>query len=296
MTATELRRPAPSRSRHVVTRRRRVVDRMMRLQLSLVTAATIAVLVWILGYVAAQGLRFLGPEFFTTTPPGNPADAGGGFVNGIIGSLEIVRLATLLAVPAALATAVHIVEYGGRFAAATSFVTDVLVGLPTIVIGAFVYTLVVTRFGFSGIAGAVALALVMFPLIVRSTVEMLKQVPRELREAGLALGLTQARTITAIVLPAARSGIVTGIMLAVARAMGEAAPLLLTTLGNELFLEVDPRERMSTLALQIFTNAATGYRTAQARAWAGALTLVALVLTLTVAAHALRRTRPTGGR
>jgi phosphate transport system permease protein len=268
----------------------------MRLQLTLVTAAVVTVLIWILGYVAAQGLRYLRLEFFTSSPPGNPAEAGGGFVNGIIGSLEIVGLATMLAVPAALATAVHIVEYGGRFAAAASFVTDVLVGLPTIVIGAFVYTLVVTRTGFSGIAGAAALALVMFPLIVRSTVEMLRQVPRELREAGLALGLTQSRTVTAVVLPAARSGIVTGVMLAVARAMGEAAPLLLTTLGNELFLEVDPRERMSTLALQIFTNAATGYRTAQARAWAGALTLVALVLTLTVAAHSLRRIRPTGGR
>jgi phosphate transport system permease protein len=296
MTATEHRRPAPSRAGPRVARRRRAIDRLMSLQLTLVTAAVVAVVIWILGYVAGQGLRFLGPQFLTTTPPGNPADSGGGFVNGIIGSLEIVGLATMLAVPAALATAVHIVEYGGRVAATASFVTDVLVGLPTIVIGALVYTLVVTRFGFSGIAGAIALALVMFPLIVRSTTEMLRQVPRELREAGLALGLTPARTITAVVLPAARSGIITGVMLAVARAMGEAAPLLLTTLGNELFLETDPRERMSTLALQIFTNAATGYRTAQARAWAGALTLVALVLTLTVAAHAIRRIRPTGGR
>jgi phosphate transport system permease protein len=273
-----------------------LVNRLMTIQLAAVTAVTVAVLLWILGYVASRGLRFLDAEFFTSTPPGNPADAGGGFVNGIIGSLEIVGLATGLTVPAAFVTAAYIVEYGGRFAAVASFMTDVLVGLPTIVTGAFVYTVVVTRFGFSGLAGAIALALVMYPLIVRSTAAMLQQVPRELREAGLALGLTQARTIVAIVLPTARSGIVTGIMLAVARAMGEAAPLLLTTLGNELFLEVDPRERMSTLALQIFTNAMTGYRTAQARAWAGALVLVAIVLTLTVAAHAVRRRRTDGVR
>jgi phosphate transport system permease protein len=298
MTATDLGRPAlkVNVTRHALTPRRRIVNRLMTVQLTLVTAAAVAVLVWILGYVAGQGLRVLSPEFLTNTPPGNPAEAGGGFVNGIIGSLEIVGLATALAVPTAVATAVYIVEYGGTFARAASFTTDVLVGLPTIVIGAFVYALVVTRFGFSGIAGAVALALVMLPLVIRSTAEMLRQVPPELREAGLALGLTKARSITAIVLPTARSGIVTGVMLAVARAMGEAAPLLLTTLGNDLFLEVDPRERMSTLALQIFTNAATGYRTAQARAWAGALTLIAIVLTLTVAASALRRTRTAGGR
>jgi phosphate transport system permease protein len=268
----------------------------MAVALALVTAGTVTVLVWILGFVAAQGLRFLGREFFTSTPPGNPAEAGGGFVNGIVGSLEIVGLATVLAVPVAIGTAVYIVEYRGRFATTVSFVTDVLVGLPTIVVGAFVYTVVVTRTGFSGIAGSVALALVMVPLVIRSTAEMLRQVPPELREAGLALGLTPARMISSIVVPTARSGITTGVMLAVARAMGEAAPLLLTTLGNELFLEVDPRERMSTLALQIFTNAATGYRTAQGRAWAGALTLVGMVLALTVAAHALRRWRPTGGR
>jgi phosphate transport system permease protein len=263
--------------------------------LATVTAAAVAVLIWVLAYVAVQGLQRLGPEFVTETPPGNPAEPGGGFVNGIIGSLVIVGLATVLAVPLAVAAAVHIVEYGGRLAGAVSFVTDVLVGVPTIVTGALIYTVWVTRFGFSGIAGALALALVMLPLVIRSTVEMLRQVPRTLREAALALGLTRARTTVAVVLPTARPGIVTGIMLAVARAMGEAAPLLLTALGNDLFLEVDPRERMSTLALQIFTNAATGYRTAQARAWAGALTLITIVLLLTVAAQ-VRRGGHHGGR
>jgi phosphate transport system permease protein len=277
------------------SRRRAAVNIAVTVALALVTGAAIAMLIWVLAYVATQGLRYLGPQFLTQTPPGNPGQAGGGFVNGIVGSLEIVGLATALAVPPAIGVAVHIVEYGGRLARAVGFATDVLIGLPTIVTGAFVYTVWVTRFGFSGLAGAFALALVMLPLVIRSTVEMLRQVPRPLREAGWALGLTKARTIVAIVLPTARPGIVTGVMLAIARALGEAAPLLLTTLGNDLFLEVDPRERMSTLALQIFTNAASGYRTAQARAWAGALTLIAIVLALTIAARLAHR-RSFGGR
>jgi phosphate transport system permease protein len=277
------------------TRRRSAVNVAVTVSLALVTGAAIATLIWVLAFVATQGLRYLGPQFLTQTPPGNPAHPGGGFVNGIVGSLEIVGLASGLAVPLAVAVAVYIVEYGGRFARAVGFATDVLVGLPTIVTGAFVYTLWVTRFGFSGLAGAFALALVMLPLVIRSTVEMLRQVPRQLREAGWALGITRARTIVAVVLPTARPGIVTGVMLAIARAMGEAAPLLLTTLGNDLFLEVDPRQRMSTLALQIFTNAATGYRTAQARAWAGALTLIAIVMALTVTARLVHRRAP-GGR
>lgn len=273
--------------------RRKATNAVMTTLLALVTAIAVAVLIWLVAYVATQGLRLLGPSFLTETPPGDPGRSGGGFANGILGSLEIVGLATLLAVPLALAGAIYLVEYGGRLARIVSFLTDVLVGLPTIVTGAFVYSAWVVRFGFSGLAGAIALALVMLPLVIRSTAEMLRQVPRKLREAGLALGITQARTITAIVVPAARSGIVTGIMLAVARALGESAPLLLTALGNDLFIEVDPNQRMSTLALQIFTNAATGYRTAQARAWAGALTLIAVVLALTLGARAISR-RSTG--
>jgi phosphate transport system permease protein len=270
-------------------RRRRAMDRAATLLLAVVMAATIGVLVWVLGYVALEGLKYLGPEFLTNTPPGNPSEAGGGFVNGIIGSLIVVGLATALSVPVGIAAAIAIVEYGGRFARLTGFLTDVLVGIPTIVTGAFVYALWVTRFGFSGYAGAIALALVMLPLVIRATAEMLRLVPRELREASLALGVTKARTILPVVLPSARSGIITGVMLALARAMGETAPLLLTALGNDLFIETNPGHRMSTLSLQIFSNAITGFQTAQARAWAGALTLIAIVLACTLAARLISR-------
>ena len=274
--------------------RRRAVDRTATVLLALTMAATVAVLVWVLAYVAIKGLRFLGPEFLTQTPPGNPADAGGGFLNGIIGSGIIVGIATVIAVPIGVAAAIAIVEYGGAFARVTSFLTDVLVGVPTIVTGAFIYALWVTRFGFSGIAGSIALALVMTPLVIRATTEMLRLVSRDLREASLALGVTKARTIVSVVLPAARSGIITGVMLALARAMGETAPLLLTTLGNDLFTETNPDHRMSTLSLQIFSSAITGFQTAQARAWAGALTLIAIVLACTLIARLVSRRTGTG--
>ncbi|MGI5243140.1 phosphate ABC transporter permease PstA [Dactylosporangium sp. CA-139066] len=276
--------------------RRKVSNAAMTGLLTLLTAATVGALLWVLGYVALEGLQFLGPEFLTNTPPGNPGDLGGGFLNGIIGSIEIVGIATVIAVPLGVGAAVFIVEYGGRIAGLVGFLTDVLVGLPTIVTGAFIYAIWVVEFGFSGIAGAISLALVMLPLVIRSAAEMLRLVPRELREASLALGITQARTITSVVLPTARAGIITGVMLAVARAMGETAPLLLTALGNDLFIEADPRHRMSTLSLQIFGSAITGYKSAQARAWAGALTLIALVLLFTIAARLIGRASRIGGR
>ncbi len=288
--------PAPLAPAGLRLRRRKAVDRAMTGLLALVAAGAVAILLWVLGYVATVGLKYLGPEFLTQTPPGNPGTFGGGFLNGIIGSLEVVGIATVISVPLGVAAAIFVVEYQGRVASVVGFLTDVLVGLPTIVTGAFVYALWVIRFGFSGIAGALALALVMLPLIIRSAAEMLRLVPNELREAGLALGVTRARTIYSVVLPTARSGIITGVMLAVARAMGETAPLLLTALGNDLFIETNPTHRMSTLSLQIFGNAISGYPAGRARAWAGALTLIILVLLFNVAARLYGRRSRIGGR
>ncbi|MQA81766.1 MAG: phosphate ABC transporter permease PstA [Streptosporangiales bacterium] len=287
MTVTEVDRP--TRPRPAPAGRRRRTNRIAALCLGLVMAVTIGVLLWVLTYVMAEGLKYLGPEFLTNTPPGNPSEPGGGFLNGIIGSLIIVGIATLISVPLGIGAAISMVEYGGRVANAARFVTDVLVGIPTIVTGAFVYAFWVIHFGFSGIAGGIALALVMLPLVTRTTEEMLRLVPDPLREASLALGVTRSRTTWSIVLPTAASGIVTGVMLAIARAMGETAPLLLTALGNDLFIELNPDKRMSTLSLQIFGNAITGFQAAQARAWAGALTLVGLVLLFVIVARLLAR-------
>jgi phosphate transport system permease protein len=265
--------------------------------MTLVMAGVLALLLWVLSYVAIKGFKFLGPQFVTQTPPGNPSEAGGGFANGIVGSLIIVGLATAFSVPVGIGAAVYLNEYGrSRAAGIVRFLSDVLVGIPSIVTGAFIYALWVTRYGFSGYAGSMALAIVMLPLIIRASEEMLRLVPDDLREASLALGVTKSRTIMSVVLPAASSGIITGVMLAVARAMGETAPLLLTALGNDLFMETNPGHRMSALSLQIFNNAITGYRTAQARAWAGALTLVGIVLLFTVIARIISRRRIAGSR
>ncbi len=277
-------------------RRRQITNLAMHTVLLMVMIATIGVLVWVLAYVAGQGLKYLGPEFLTQTPPGNPSQPGGGFLNGIIGSLIVTGIATLLSMPVGIAAAIYLVEYGGRLARVTRFLTDILVGVPTIVTGALVYAMWVVFFGFSGIAGGIALGLVMLPLVIRSTEEMLRLVPDDLREASVALGATKARTILSIVMPTASSGIVTGVMLAFARAMGETAPLLLTALGNDLFIELNPTKRMSTLSLQIFGNAITGFKAAQARAWAGALTLVLIVLLFTLAARLIASRSSVGRR
>ena len=237
-------------------------------------------------YVAIQGASALNLNFLTKTPPGNPGTAGGGFYNGIVGSLIIVGIAAGIAIPLGIGAAIYLVEYGrGRFSATIRFFNDVLIGIPTIVTGAFIYAIWVTRFGFSGFAGSLALSIVMLPLVTRTTEEMLRLVPNELREGSLALGATRSQTVMRVCLPTALPGIITGVMLAVARAMGETAPLLLTALGNDLFVQYNPTQRMSTLSLQIFDNAVTGFQEGQDRAWAGALTLIAIVLIFTFGAR-----------
>lgn len=279
---------APEIARYMVKRRRR--GRVATAALALTMAGVLAVLAWVLLYVAVQGFSALTPGFFVSNPPGNPGSSGGGFANGILGSLIVVGLAALISIPIGILASIYLSEYGrGRWSKTVSFFTDVLIGIPTIVTGAFVYSIWVIRFGFSGFAGSLALAIVMLPLIVRTTTQMLSLVPDELREASLALGASKRKTVVRVVLPAALSGIITGLMLAIARAMGETAPLLLTALGNDLFTEANPGKRMSTLSLQIFNNAITGFKAGQARAWAGALTLVAIVLILTVVARFFAR-------
>jgi phosphate transport system permease protein len=253
---------------------------------------TVVPLVWILAYVALQGLHSIGPAFFTQTPPGSPAASGGGFYNGVVGTFEIVGLAFAAAAPIGIGAAVYLSEYGrGRLGYVIRFVAEVLTGVPTIVTGAFVYAFWVIRFGFSGLAGSIALAIVMLPLIVRSSEEALRLVPVTLREASFAMGASERRTVVSVLIPAAAPGILTGMLIAVARAAGETAPLLLTALGNDLFAEYNPTHRMSTLSMQIFNNAVSGFREGQARAWAGALTLISIVLVLSIGARALRARR-----
>jgi phosphate transport system permease protein len=232
----------------------------------------------ILSYVLAQGLTSLNLSFFTEMP--RPVgEAGGGMANSITGSILVTLLGALFAVPIGIMSGVYAAEYAGtRLSNATRFAADTLNGVPSIVIGVFVYTVAVLPFRrFSALAGGLALGVMMIPLIMRTTEELLKLVPSTLREGALALGATRARAVFTVVVPAALPGILTGILLALARIAGETAPLLFTAFNNR-FWTSDVSQPVSTLTVQVFTYAIAPYEDWHRQAWAGALVLVAMVL------------------
>jgi phosphate transport system permease protein len=252
------------------------------------TLAAIAFLLAVLGYVVVQGGTALNLAFFTQTPRpvGEP---GGGMANALVGTLILVGLAAALGLPLGIGAGVYLAEYGrtSRLATLIRFTTDVLTGIPSITIGLFAYALLVLPMRqFSALAGGVALAIIMLPTVTRTTEEMLRLVPDNLREAGLALGVPRWKTIARIALPSALGGILTGAMLAIARVAGETAPLLFTAFGNR-FWNLDPTQPMAALPLQIFTYAIAPYDDWHRQAWAGALVLVGLVLVLSTVARAI---------
>jgi phosphate transport system permease protein len=242
-------------------------------------------LAFVLFYVVTQGITSLNAAFFThmPTPVGEP---GGGMVNSIVGSLIVTGLGAVLAIPVGLIAGIYAAEFRGtRLAAATRFAADTLNGVPSIVIGVFAYAVIVLPFHqFSAIAGAFALGVMMLPLIMRTTEELLLLVPQTLREGALALGATQARAVFTVVVPAALPGILTGILLALARVAGETAPLLFTAFNNRYF-STDLRQPISTLTVQVFTYATSAYEDWHRQAWAGALVLVAIVLSCSLLAR-----------
>jgi phosphate transport system permease protein len=257
----------------------------------------LASVVWTL---VSKGASRLDADFFNASMNNiGPRDADGGAYHAIIGTLEQVGIATLFAVPLGVLGAIYLVEYGrGKFAFAIRFFVDVMTGIPSIVAGLFIlafWVLIVSPWfnngtpRFSGFAASLALTVLMLPTIVRSTEEMLRLVPGPLREGAYALGVPQWKTILRIVLPTALPGIVTGVMLAIARAAGETAPVLLVA-GGAAAINFDPfNGNQSSLALFVYSQASDSSRYAPARAWTAALTLVALVLILTIAAKLLAR-------
>jgi phosphate transport system permease protein len=254
----------------------------------------VAPLVAVLGYTLAKGAARLGGFFLTHSMRGvAEQDPTGGAYHAIVGTVEQVGLACLIAVPFGLMVAIYLVEYGAgaRLARAVSFFVDVMTGLPSIVAGLFILALWILALGqsFSGFAGSLALVILMLPTVVRSAEEMLKIVPDALREAGYALGIPQWRTITRIVLPTALPGIVTGVMLAIARIVGETAPLLLTVFGNTAINFNPFSGPQEALPLFVFGEAGLPNDTAIARAWAGALTLILIVLGLNLIARLIAR-------
>jgi phosphate transport system permease protein len=252
-----------------------------------VTLILVAIpLVLVLWTVVQRGAGVIGLSFLTgAIPPQISPDGGMG--PAVLGTLEITALATLLAVPLGVLGAVYLNEYGKRspLARLVRFLSYVMTGVPSIVMGLFVFTLWVLRFGFSGLAGALALACLMLPIVIRSSEEMLALVPDTLREASYALGATRARVTLTVALPSALPGIVSGALLAVARAAGETAPLLFTILT---VTEANPnvfRGANTALSTQIFANAQAPFPGAQTRAWGAALTLVGLAFALTIVAR-----------
>lgn len=247
-------------------------------------------LVAIFGYLVYRGVGSINIAFLTQIPK-PPGELGGGMVNAIAGSVLILAIASLLGVPLGIGAGIYLAEYGrNRFGDAIRFVSDVLNGVPSIVIGIVAYAIVVLRQKhFSALAGGVALAIMMVPTITRTTEEMLMLVPNALREAAYGLGVSRWRTTLSIVLRTATSGIITGVMLAFARVAGETAPLLFTAFGNQYWnWRLD--QPTAALPLQIFTYAISPYDDWHRQAWAGALVLIVLIVTAVAAVrYAVRR-------
>jgi phosphate transport system permease protein len=264
-------------------------DRTMTLAIGSVSVVLITALAFILGEVVVKGIPSLRPHFFTKTMSGvgplSKATEGGAF-HSIAGTLEQVGLATLISVPLGVLTAVYLNEIGGRFTRPVRMFVDAMSGIPSILCGLFVYALWVLRFGFSGWAAAMALSILMLPTITRTSAEVLRLVPDGLREASLAAGASEWRTTWSVVLPTARSGLVTAVLLGVARAVGDTAALIATSAGFDSMNWNPFHGQQDSLPLFVYKQIRIGLIPAQtARAWTGALVLVALVLLIFAAAR-----------
>lgn len=252
------------------------------------TIAAVGILLVILIYIAMQGIGSLNLRFLVESP--RPVGEGGGIGNAILGTAMLLLLSSALGLPLGIAVGIYLSEFGaGRFGSLVRFLVDTLTGIPSIVTGVFVYTIVVVPLKhFSALAGGLALALIMVPIVARTTEEIIKLVPQSLREGALALGAPQWRVTMGVVLPAAASGIATGAMLAIARVSGETAPLLFTAFGSRFFsYHLD--EPIASLTVQIYNYAISPYDDWHAQAWAATLVLMTLILSLNIVVRFLTR-------
>jgi phosphate transport system permease protein len=267
---------------------RRTKNRIATAAMWLAFVLVIIPLGFVLYTTIDKGISIISWQFLTSPIPPQVVPAGvGGIGPAVLGTIEITALATAMAVPLGVLGAIYLNEYGGKgvLARLIGFMSDVMTGVPSIVMGLFLFSIWVLYFGFSGFAGALALACLMLPIVIRSTDEMLKLVPNPLREGSYALGATKARVTMTVVLPAAIGGIVSGALLAVARAAGETAPLLftiltVTTANPNVFSGPN-----TAIPAQIFANATSPYTGAQARAWGAALTLIVIAFVLMIVAR-----------
>lgn len=275
--------------------RRRWVSVLMIALTCLAAAIAVVPLLVILGYLLKQGAGALSAGFFTRMPV-PVGETGGGMANAIAGTLILIGIASAVGLPVGIGAGLYLAEQRGtRLADAVRFLADVLNGLPSIVMGIFAWQFLVRPLGhFSALAGGAAIGAMMIPLVTRTTEEMVRTVPQSLREAALALGYPRWRTSLQIVLRTALGGIVTGVLVAVARVAGETAPLLFTAFGNQ-FWSTDLTRPIAALPLQIFSYAISPYDDWHAQAWAGAVVLIALVLIISLVARFATRSQHGGG-
>jgi phosphate transport system permease protein len=266
--------------------RRKIADKLALVLSLLAVVVGLSALLWILWTLFSNGLAALNLNFFTQSTPA-PGTEGGGLANAIVGSLLMVGLATLISTPVGILAGIYLAEYGDRskFASTTRFVLDVMLSAPSIVVGLFVYALAVaTLRHFSGWAGTLALALIAVPVIVRTTENMLRLVPGSLREAAFALGAPRWKVAIVVTLRAVRGGVVTGVLLALARITGETAPLLFTALNNQFF-SLNMSGPMANLPVVIYNFAMSPYENWQSLAWGGAALIALVVLAINIAAR-----------
>jgi phosphate transport system permease protein len=272
-----------------VRRSRYLADRALKVICTLFTLMGAAVLGWILLMLLIEGIGGLSPAVFTQTTPG-PGSEGGGIANAIVGSLILTVLGITVATPIGVLAGTYLAEYGktSKLATVIRFVNDILLAAPSILIGLFVYMLMVQPMGgYSGWAGGVALAIIAVPVIVRATEDMLRLVPGSLREAGAALGAPMSTVIVQISWKAARAGMVTGVILATARIAGETAPLLFTALNNNFWFSPNLMGGVSNLPVTIYQFALAPYQNWRELAWAGALVITLSILALSIVARLL---------
>jgi phosphate transport system permease protein len=277
-----------------ISARRRRTDKIMRGSLLVATLIALIPLILIIYYLIKKGISaWTTSGFFTSDPNGNFFGNPGGIRSAILGTLEVVALATLISLPTGIGVALYLVEYGKQsfFANAVRYFVDVMTGVPSIVFGLFIYIVLVLGHiggGFAAWKGAIALSLLMLPVVTRAAEVVLLLVPNSLREAALALGAPRWRVVSRVVLPTATPGLVTGSLLAIARGMGETAPLLFTV-SVATALTFNLNSQMNTLPVQIFQDITSPRNEIVARAWGAALTLVALVLILNIVARLVAR-------
>lgn len=281
---------APSRSdpfqeeRGGLTARRRIVNIASIVLTGLFAIGASIFLLYLILFIAGKGLQFINVNFFTQRPKA-PGETGGGWATALQGSAILIGIATIIGVPLGMAVGIYLSEVGrGRLASFVRFLVDTLTGIPTIIFGLFIWILIVQpSHTFSAVAGGIALSIIMIPTVARATEEVLRLVPKELREASAALGATESRTILQVVVPAARSGIVTGVMLALARVAGETAPLLVTAGVSPFFNQTILHGPIDSIPARIFNFTLSPYQIERDQAFSGALVLIVFVVVTSLA-------------